>query len=273
MEEHKIGQNIEANKAFMERIFWHMVGVVNLVRRRGEISPGRNVSWQEIGTGAACRYRNANIILTAKHVLDDAGPSDLRFLPRGTGRIEWADEPKRTRVERAALDVHEIIRCTWDDLAAIVLGPKMAESVNIRFCELPGNFSNPPEVEPVLIIGYPYDQSFVAETMREGTEMVHRKAAKSDGFWGEVATTEKPLSGFDRERHFLVKFHPSFPGGRPEGYSGAGVWFPRKADAASGVWTADPLLVGIETHAYEKLGLLRVIRSSAVRTFLEEVLG
>jgi hypothetical protein len=122
LEQHTVGQNIEANKALLERIFWHMVGIVNLVRRKGEVTPGKAIAWQEIGTGAACQYRGAKIILTAKHVLENAGPSDLRFLPRGSGRIEWADEPRRTRTERTSFDIERIVRCEWEDLCSNCVG-------------------------------------------------------------------------------------------------------------------------------------------------------
>jgi hypothetical protein len=73
MEVQAIGQSIEQNKAFLERLFWHMLGIVNLVHQRG-IAGGRPLSWQEIGTGTACHYRGSNFILKAKHVLQEAGP-------------------------------------------------------------------------------------------------------------------------------------------------------------------------------------------------------
>ncbi len=116
----------------------------------------------------------------------------------------------------------------------------------------------------------PYDQSFIAEISRREDGIVHNLAMKSDGFRGEVVTTKNLLSNFDPVNHFLVKFHASFPGERPDGYSGAGVWFPRPEGEDSALWGANPLLTGIQTHAYHRLGILKIVRSAAVHRFLEE---
>ncbi len=263
---------MEVGKARLERVFWHMVGIINTKHKSHADGSGHTRAWQEIGTGAACRFRGRRLILTAAHVLDGAEKTDLQFLPRATGRIEWADEASRTRAERVALEIEEIVLCTWEDLAAIVLATNIPESVNIEFCQLPQKFSDPPANGTVLVLGYPYDQAIVVEKSEEKDTLVHKQAAKSDGFLGEVVTTSKLLSGFDAERHFLVKFYPSHQDGRPQGYSGAGVWLINSDEGAAGIWNADPLLTGIETHGYEKSGLLRVVRSNSVRLFLEEAI-
>ena len=272
MLEHPIGENIQVNRALLERVFWHMVGIINTKHKKHTDGSGQATAWQEIGTGAACQFRGQKLILTAAHVLEGADKADIQFLPRGTGRIEWADEANRTRTERVALEIEKIVQCAWEDLAAVVLGENVPESVNIRFCDLPQKFSEPPVKGNVVVLGYPYDQALVVDRSREGDTMVHKQAAKSDGFRGEVVTTRRLLSGFDAERHFLVKFYPSSPGGKPQGYSGAGVWRTDTSETASGVWSADPLLTGIETHGYADSGLLRVVRSSSVRLFLEEAI-
>jgi hypothetical protein len=270
VDEHLIGRSLEENKALLERLFWYTVGVVNLIRRSGELKPGRAVAFQEIGTGAACQYQGTRFILTAKHVLEDAGPSDLRFLPRPSGRIEWADEPGRTRIERVALDIKHIVRCEWEDLAAIVLGPSSSGLEFIQFCDLPDKFSDPPEQETCVVVGYPYDRTFIAEISQQKDALVHNLSAKSDAFWSEVVKTDRLLSGFDPNLHFLLRFYPSFPGERPDGYSGAGVWFRRMAVTGRELWSPDLLLTGILTHAYKNLGLLRIVRSVALRMFLEQ---
>jgi Trypsin-like peptidase domain len=273
MSEHPIGERIEVGRAQLERVFWHMVGIINTNHKSYTDRSGQTKAWQEIGTGAACLFRGRKLILTAAHVLDGAEKADVEFLPRGTGRIEWADESNRTRADRVAVVIDKIVRCAWEDLAAIVLSENVPESVNIRFCELPQKFSEPPAKGNVLVIGYPYDQAVEVERLREKDTIVHKQAAISDGFLGEVVTTSKLLSGFDAERHFLVRFYPSRREGRPQGYSGAGVWLTNSGEAAGGIWNADPLLTGIETHGYENSGLLRVVRSNFVRLFLEEVIS
>ncbi len=265
-----IGQNMEANKALLERLFWHMVGIVNLVRRSQHLDSGRLLAWQEIGTGAACQFRGSKLILTAKHVLEGAGLADLQFLPRPTGRIEWAGEPREGRRERIPLDIDRVVYCDWEDLAAIVLSSGVGERERIEFCDLPGKFGAPPESGTCLVIGYPYDQAFVAEVSAREDGRVHNLSVRSDGFWGEVVAPDRVRSGFDPNIHFLVRFHPSFPNERPDGYSGAGVWFSSPESKEGTVWRANVSLTGVLTHAYRDSGLLRVVRSSAVRSFLEE---
>ncbi len=261
---------MEQNIAFLERVFWHMVGVVNLVHQQHRAESGKFTKWQEIGTAAACQFRDTKLLLTAKHVLDGAESADLAFLIRPTGRIEWANETQRTRFERISLEIDSIIRCDWEDLAAIVLSPSACESANVRFCELPKKFGEPPPDGSVLVAGYPYNQSSIAEVIKQEGEIVHNLAAQSSAFWGEIITTDKPRSGFDVESHFLIRFNPNFEGERPHGYSGAGVWLPNQHVTNLSVWTPDPLLTGIETHYYEESRALRVVKSEAVRRFLEE---
>jgi hypothetical protein len=88
MVEHPIGLNIQQNFAFLERVFWHMVGVVNVLHQERVLPNGTVQQWQEIGTSAACTFNGNKLLLTAKHVLDGARTQDLAFLVRPTGRIE-----------------------------------------------------------------------------------------------------------------------------------------------------------------------------------------
>lgn len=270
MEEHLVGRQVEANKAFFERLFYHMVGIINLVHRVKEISTNRAIAYQEIGTGTACKYHGKKIILTAKHVLEDAGPEELRFLPRVSGRIEWADEPIRTRSERVMLKIDRIALCEAEDLAAIVLAPDSPDLPYVQFLELPAKLAEAPEQGSCVVLGYPSDQNSVAEIRRDERGTVHNLCVKSDGFWGEITSTGRPLQGFDKDAHFLLKFFRTHEGARPEGYSGAGVWLPPPTAEPTELWTPDPRLVGVETHAYLNLGLLRVVKSRVVADFLEE---
>jgi len=84
-----------------------------------------------------------------------------------------------------------------------------------------------------------------------------------------VPTPARPLSSrYDPDRHILVRFEPSAPNLLPFGYSGAGVWCDNRKVGA--VWTADPLLVGVETDAFRKSGLLLAVKAAVVSQFLEE---
>lgn len=80
MVEHPIGLNMEQNGAFLERVFCHMGGIVDLIHQEDRPEPGKVKKWQEIGTAAACEFHGAKVLRTAKHVLDGAGSADLAFL-------------------------------------------------------------------------------------------------------------------------------------------------------------------------------------------------
>lgn len=84
----------------------------------------------------------------------------------------------------------------------------------------------------------------MAEVVQGEGGVVHNLAAKSDAFWGEIAKTDRPLSDFDPDTHFLLRFHPTFLGERPVGYSGAGVWFPGDLQVKGELWT--PILFSQE---------------------------
>ena len=75
---------------------------------------------------------------------------------------------------------------------------------------------------------------------------------------------------YDPDRHLLVRFEPEENGLKPHGYSGAAVWCDPARRGA--IWVPDPLLLGVQTHAYEGLGLIRAVRAGTIRRFLEESL-
>ena len=77
-------------------------------------------------------------------------------------------------------------------------------------------------------------------------------------------------SAYNPERHLLIRFEPASGGLRPHGYSGATVWCDRAEHGA--IWEPCPVLVGIQTHAYVKSGLVRAVRAGTIRQFLEESL-
>src|ERR1017187_1424864 len=162
-----------------------MVGIVNLIHQEDRAEPGKVKKWQEIGTAPACEFHGAKVLLTAKHVLDGAGSADLAFLVRPTGRIEWANEPHRTRFERIPLDIDRILRCEWEDIAAIVLKAEGCNSINVRFCQLPQKF---------------VDQTSIAEVVDEGATLVHNLTARSSAFWGQIVARINRCPGLTRSR-------------------------------------------------------------------------
>ena len=100
-------------------------------------NPAGGTVWSEpVGTGSACRWNGKEIILTAKHVLEGAGPSDVRFFLRPSGRVDWATRPSRSVAGKAeALNVCDMITSSSEDLACIILGENDLEG-RVEFLDL-----------------------------------------------------------------------------------------------------------------------------------------
>ncbi len=66
MTEHEIGLLMGENKAFIERLAWYSVGVVNLL---ADIDHQNKTMADVLGTGTACTWNGHSLILTAEHVV------------------------------------------------------------------------------------------------------------------------------------------------------------------------------------------------------------
>src|ERR1039458_5023004 len=261
-------QNVMETRAFVERTASRTVCIVNL---RGTVHEREKVFSEDIGTGTACVWRKQRLILTAKHVLEKAHQPDLAFVTRVGTSIDGVETRQKEVPTRVSLPIDRIIRCGWEDLAAIVLGP--CDRPNVDFCELPDKFArNLSGRDAVVVMGYPVDRTLTVSRTKDQGVLTDLMAVVPTTIMGEtVAKPSRPLSSdYDAQRHFLIRFDPADPGLLPFGYSGAGVWCDNR-DVA-GVWAADPLLAGVETHAYVGLGLLRAVKAEVVRQFLEESL-
>jgi hypothetical protein len=271
--EHPIALGLEELKAFHGKAWAHVLGVVNL---KEEVNERARTRWEGLGTGCACVWRGQKLVLTAKHVLQDAGSADIAFLPRSATALGW-ESPGNIEgvVERVTVGIEKVVRCQWEDLAAIVLDGDGADTLNVEFCELPKRLAVDETISgsgSVLIIGFPVDQTFRVSESRVPGHTTVIMACPCESFWGElVKEPEGALdSSYDPDRHLLIRFEPRSEGLRPFGYSGAAVWCdPARREA---IWTANPLLLGIQTHTYEKSGLVRAVRASTIRRFLEESL-
>jgi hypothetical protein len=274
--EHPIGLNSEQHRAFTEKVFWQTVGVVNLVRVTGKTPAGRTVSAEEMGTGSACRWKGRKLVVTAKHVLDGAGPTDLAFFLRPSGQIGWVThEAPPPFAERVSLRIREIVESPSEDLAALVVSEEDADRSNLQFCDLPAAFAPVPSGPGVtLLIGYPGDQTFpVAITRQRSGSIQMDLGALPSACWGSIVD-EVPRffpSAFDPNRHFLVRYDPREEGAMPYGYSGTGVWYQNSMKRE--LWAADPVLAGVQKEWHRESNLMICIRSEIVRQFLDEFLG
>ena len=123
------------NRAFIERIAWYTVGIVNLLV---DVDYQKKTMADGLGTGTACTWKGHRLILTAEHVIAKAEPKDLAFLLRVDEAINWEGTGKPEKVvERVSLPVERIVRCMEHDLAAIVLRTEELTPFHMQFCELP----------------------------------------------------------------------------------------------------------------------------------------
>lgn len=230
MTEHKIGLIIVENRAFIERIAWYSVGVVNLL---GFVDHQKKAMADEFGTGTACRWKGHSLVLTAEHVIADARPSDLAFLLRVDDAINWEGTGKPEKViERVPLPVEKIVRCKKHDLAAIVLRTKELAPFHMQFCELPKYLSKGRTTRrkgSLILLGYPKDRLFVVSKTKTTNAEAYYHAARPTIL---AATLAKPpgktlSSSYDSKRDVLLNYAPLDPKMEPYGFSGAAVWSER----------------------------------------------
>jgi len=267
MTEHKRGLTIHENRAFVERIAWHAVGIIKV---SASVDHEHHVIADDIGTGTACGWEGRKIILAAKHVVINA-PKGLQFLLRVGEAVDWDHGPTGF-ASRVSLPIEKIIGCKDEDLAAIILKPDGLDALNVRFCEFPKQLARTRSTKndgSLIIIGYPHDCTFkVSESKTD--EFI---ACVPTVLTGHIAAApENPISSsYDPDKHILIRYEPRSPDRKPFGYSGAGVWCD-PAERSAPLWTAEPLLFGVQTEAFIHSRLLKAVGAPAIRKFLEESL-
>ena len=272
MTEHEIGLMLTENKAFVERIAWYSVGIVNLL---AEVNHQERSAGDVIGTGTACTWKEYRIILTADHVVAEAKPSDLAFLLRVDDALEWEGTGQDEEViSRVTLPVKDIVHCKEKDLAAIVLRAEELSDFKMQFLELPKSLAKtrtPNSEGSLVLLGYPVDQKELYTQVKTSEAIANYFYLRPTIFAGTIAETPtKPLSSrYDRDRDVLVNYTPANPNMKPHGFSGAAAWSERKERSGT-LWTADPMLFGVQTDAFMTSKLLLVVGAPAVREFLEE---
>lgn len=278
--EHPIGLNQNASSAFEEAVRSRTVGIANLVLEEIPHSSEQDQRqfFESVGTGSALYWRGRELLLTAKHVLDRASGADLRFFPRVLGYIESATPSQFAPAAlpdmsaREKISVDKIIRCAWEDLAAIVFSRGAAAAYKIDFHVLDGNVSVPRPGTNVLMIGHPTDSAFDVSRHQLGPNLQTRLR----GIYPTILTSSvddvpkfwQTLRNFEPERHFLVPFSPARDEREPLGFSGTGVWCYRQERTA--VWVAKPSLEGVCTHYYRPSQRLKIVNAEQIQRFLSE---
>jgi hypothetical protein len=67
----------------------------------------------------------------------------------------------------------------------------------------------------------------------------------------------------------LIHYTPEDPKMEPWGFSGAAAWSER-AERSGPLWTAEPMMFGVLTHAFMTSKLLLVVGGPTIKKFLEE---
>jgi hypothetical protein len=274
MTEHKIGLMIGENKAFIERIAWYSVGVVNLL---ADVDHQNRTMADGLGTGTACTWEGHNLILTAEHVVDKAEPSNLTFLLRVDDAINWEGMGRPEEViPRVSLPVETIVRCKEHDLAAIVLRADDLAGFRMQFCELPKQLATSRTLKregSLMLLGYPADRIFPVAETRTANAVANYHAVRPTILTGTIAKPpSRALSSrYDPERDVLINYEPNDPKMKPYGFSGAAVW-KDCAERSGQVWTADPMIFGVQTSAFMTSRLLQVVGAPAIKKFLQESL-
>jgi len=172
------------------------------------------------------------------------------------------------------LPVESIVRCKEHDLAAIVLRANDLASFRMQFCELPKQLATSRTLRregSLILLGYPTDRIFTVAETRTANSEVNYHAVRPTILTGTIAKPpSKALSSrYDPERDVLVHYEPNDPKMKPHGFSGAAAWIDR-AERSGQVWTADPMIFGVQTSWFMTSGLLQVVGAPAIKEFLEE---
>jgi len=270
--EHPKGEMDVKFKAFIERITWYSLGIVNI---RADVNHQEKVMADAIGSGTACMWKGHRLILTAEHVVGDAEPDDLAFLLRVDDALNWEGIGKPEKVvPRVKLPIEAIVRDKKDDLAAIVLSSQLLVSSRIQFCELPKQLMKRRTLRrkgSLILHGFPRDQQFVLSEQKVSNAAVNYFAARPIILPATIAAPPSRAlsSDYDPDRDVLVNYEPRELGMKPYGFSGAAVWCERLGQSGP-IWTASPMLFGVQTRAYMTSKLLQLVGAPTIRKFLEK---
>ena len=208
-----------ANQAALERLWSHTVGIANgaLACEGTDPATGQRGREEEVpGTGIAGVWGGHYFILTAKHVVEKAEVSDLRFFVRQVGALKTqraSDITHRDGVEPVRLDDPKAVihRCGWEDLAVVTLQPN-ALGPMLEFFDIATSWVDPPLDELVSGVGYPVSYGVRLEEERVGP-ITHKAILLSPTpFNGNVLLPpvgdelKFKFRGFDADRHYLIPF-------------------------------------------------------------------
>ncbi|HXX18537.1 MAG TPA: hypothetical protein VEJ46_03980 [Candidatus Acidoferrum sp.] len=268
----------EARNASINRLSAHAVGIVNGIRVLGyDPVTQRRGDAEEPGTGSAGRWGNHYFVLTAKHVVEKATPSDLRLFFCANGRVEYR-RPSELRADDIvdAVPLRDegavIHRCEWEDLAVITMSGPVPK---VEYFDAVNEWTDPPVGELLHYVGFPLDYGQLV-----GKRMVGQQEERTIALYPTVFSTAVlppptedelrfKVTAFDPRDHYLVGFDDATKGVHPRGISGAAMWW--ESEQKELIWRPRFEFAGV--CSYKQGSVVQVVKAFVVRRFLAEVFG
>jgi hypothetical protein len=270
-----------ASEAGVDRLLRHTAGIVNGVRVVGTIpATGKTGDEEQPGTGCFIRWGNHLIILTARHVIENAQIQDLRVFayPSDGFKVKPTVEvTKEDIVEAVRLDGRSaaIYSCAWEDLAVLTIDPD--DFPGAEFVDIAKDRTDVLEGELVSCCGFPSDCHVTASKSAIKDREIVDIGLIPIVFSGNVlpAPTESDMkfkfTEFNPANHYLVPYMASTMTQHPRGISGAAMW--RESDEKLVVWRPNFKFAGTCVCSYKDGTVVQVVKASVVALFLEEIFG
>src|SRR5262249_50795826 len=155
------------------------------------------------------------------------------------------------------------------DLAAVVLRSQELAGHGMQFCDLPKQLMRRRTLKrkgALFLLGFPVDRVFTISEVKTAYALTNFHAATPTILTSTLAgpPSKRLGSSYDPDRDVLLKYEPIDPEMKPHGFSGAAVWCQRLG-RADHLWTASPMLFGVQTSAFMTSRLLQVVGAPTVR--------
>src|SRR5260370_18709864 len=251
-------ESTAADSAAREAVAAHTVGII--------ATDDAGNTRAALGTGSAIKWGDHHVILTARHVLANTTPTELRFFVKPEGNMITTsvdDLPTAQQLRTSKIiKVENVKLSSGHGLAALAVSAEIGTEYPINFFPLQANAITPPVGTILGALGYP--TSLSREVMKGS------RAAFPTMTYEKVVTTNALLQEFDPQHHFLTTYTFAKDSGdqpHPGGYSGTGMW---AHVPPTGIWQANLQLAGVVIAYYAGKQLLKAIRVETVITFLTE---
>lgn len=189
--------------AFFECVARHSVGVVNTKM----VQVAENQKTESIGSATALTWQNRTMLLTARHVLEDATTTDLQFMPQATSSLvlkqDGEPQHKFDVQTRISFQVTRFVRCDWADLAIILLDPSERPRY-MDFYKWDAELKTPEPDTELYALGHPSDRMDVFDQAQSEKQGLTTMAVSKCVISGKVVSDERGryVKSFDSNLHF-----------------------------------------------------------------------